>query len=495
MLSERPVHIGTDSLALVKKGTAILEHQKNKNEAKLREQNGALILGGATSHLHRDSPWKQRWKLMKDGDLWQGFSQSAAEKNPEAIKLTKVKGHATRKMVIDKEVRAEDRFGNNGSDQAADKGVFLQQPYVCKIARFYSEKHKRYKGLMKDVHHFIISTKKAEKELREAKKKEADPFDTKANKAITIPNKLLYDEGTTTFRCTMRYARMGECSTHKEYEDLKLIANFVSNIEWSTEWKEEGGITWIEFYLLYRIHSKKIEIDPLASDKPLLSDITTFKSRIRRVSTYCMKEEEEWVVSTSYSRENRLKKVAVDNKHAAIQGMPKIKACEAESILKMILTMKGATSKKQKAEHEQGFLKLQPRPLTYKGTARNWCTHLELREDWTANDLEIQSPTPRQMHLKYVICPACMEYTHTKEMKLKNQQHFSNLKCQACKATASSRKWLCECGGLWYKCAVHYRIQNSFNSFSSFPKRNYKRKCSERGLDLPFPEFRKRTSI
>ena len=73
---------------------------------------------------------------MKDGDLWQGFSQSAAEKNPEAIKLTKVKGHATRKMVIDKEVRAEDRFGNNGSDQAADKGVYLQQPYVCKIARF-----------------------------------------------------------------------------------------------------------------------------------------------------------------------------------------------------------------------------------------------------------------------------------------------------------------------------------------------------------------------
>ena len=66
MLSERPVHLGTDSLALVKKGTAILEHQQSRNEAKLKEQNGALILGGTTSHLHLDSPWKQNWKLVKD---------------------------------------------------------------------------------------------------------------------------------------------------------------------------------------------------------------------------------------------------------------------------------------------------------------------------------------------------------------------------------------------------------------------------------------------
>ena len=81
ILSERPVHVGTDSLALVKKGTVILEHQQQRNKTKLKEQDGTLILGGATSHLHRESPWKQRWQLMKDGDLWQVFYQSAAEKN------------------------------------------------------------------------------------------------------------------------------------------------------------------------------------------------------------------------------------------------------------------------------------------------------------------------------------------------------------------------------------------------------------------------------
>ena len=106
---------------------------------------------------------------------------------------------------------------------------------------------------------------------------------------MMIANTLQYDTGLSTFRCTMRYARRGECSTQREYEDLKLITYFISNVEWSTEWKEEGGITWIELYLLYRIHSRKIDVDPLASDKPLLNDIANFKSNIRRVSTFCIK--------------------------------------------------------------------------------------------------------------------------------------------------------------------------------------------------------------
>ena len=80
---------------------------------------------------------------MKDWDLWQMFSQSAEEKSPNSINLSKVKGHATAKMVIDEEVRADDRFGNNRSDEAADKGVFVQQPRLCKIAKFYAGKHKK----------------------------------------------------------------------------------------------------------------------------------------------------------------------------------------------------------------------------------------------------------------------------------------------------------------------------------------------------------------
>ena len=75
-------------------------------------------------------------------------------------------------MVINEEVRAEDRFGNNRSDEAADKGVFVQQPKLCKIAKFYAEKHKKYKEFVKCIQSFIISTKKAEKDLRDLAKKQ-----------------------------------------------------------------------------------------------------------------------------------------------------------------------------------------------------------------------------------------------------------------------------------------------------------------------------------
>ena len=113
-----------------------------------------------------------------------------------------------------------------------------------------------------------------------------------------------------------------------------------------------------------------------------------------------------------------------------------------------------------------------------------------MQDDWTIKGRVFNDDSIKQIPLKNVICPACMETTLTKDLKLKDKSIFSNIKCQACKAANSSRKWLCECGCLWYKCSVHFRISN-LSKIST--KRICKRKLSERGLDLPFPKFRKTT--
>ena len=81
MLRRKAVHIATDSLAQVRKGNTYLEHLRARNDTKLKEDDGTMILGGRTSHLHRKTPWKQRWSLMKDGDLWQQFGRIAEAKN------------------------------------------------------------------------------------------------------------------------------------------------------------------------------------------------------------------------------------------------------------------------------------------------------------------------------------------------------------------------------------------------------------------------------
>ena len=241
MLRGGTVHIGTDSLALVKKGTAYLEHLKARRDTRLKESDGALILGGKTSHLHRGTPWRQKWKLMKDGDLWHIFGVSAEAKSPEAVRLTKVKGHATKQMVIHKEVRADDRFGNDRSDQAAEKGVANEQPKLSRLAKFYAGKQKDYKQLMQKIQKFIVATKKADKDLRGRMKKEEDPFENKENLKVKVAKKLQYaNDMEQTFQCTMRYARREECTSDAEHRTLKGIVNFISNITWQKEYMEGG---------------------------------------------------------------------------------------------------------------------------------------------------------------------------------------------------------------------------------------------------------------
>ena len=344
---------------------------------------------------------------------------------------------------------------------------------------------------MGEVQRFIVHTKKAEKQLREQAKKQVDPFKNDEKKKVQIPKELQYAKGET-FRCKVRYPRRQECSNDEEHQGLKGIANFVSKIEWQNEWNEEGGITWLEMYVLFRTHSKKVVLDPLSNIKPLLQDVTKFKSQMRKIATRCINEEDEWVLRTCYGRQNRLKGAAIDNKHAGVQGMPKLTQTEAETIINAILAMKGATTSKHQEAHQQGTLSLLPRPLTYRGTAKGWCTRLYLEDDWTHDRTYVLDEIMNQRPLNHIMCPVCMEEMPTKTMKMKDQSNFSNLKCQACKSATTSRKWLCDCGCLWFKCSVHFRAK--YPQIQS-TKRVCKRKFSSRGVDLPFPKFRKRTNM
>ena len=99
MLPNKAVNIGSDSLATVRKGNATIEHQKQRSYTRLYDEEGRMMLGGKTSHLHRESPWKRTWQLSKDGDVWEQFHNIVAAKSPHAVRLTKVKGHATEQMV------------------------------------------------------------------------------------------------------------------------------------------------------------------------------------------------------------------------------------------------------------------------------------------------------------------------------------------------------------------------------------------------------------
>ena len=111
MIPEGGTQMGVDHSAVVGKGTKIITHQRKRAEATLRNQDGGLILGGTSTPLHRESPFKRRWHTMKDGDLWKMFQDFVKWKGPWSVWLSKVKGHATQEQVDNGEVRAEDKKG------------------------------------------------------------------------------------------------------------------------------------------------------------------------------------------------------------------------------------------------------------------------------------------------------------------------------------------------------------------------------------------------
>ena len=77
------------------------------------------VLRGVAALLSRNVP-RSPLPLVKDGDLLAMIKSMLRLRGFDTVKVSKVKGHATRAMVDNGEVRLEDLVGNNGADAAVD---------------------------------------------------------------------------------------------------------------------------------------------------------------------------------------------------------------------------------------------------------------------------------------------------------------------------------------------------------------------------------------
>ena len=166
-----PVHSGIDNQATVTMCNDITDHQRKRKEVRLENEQGAMIIGGMTSHLHRRSLSKRPWALTKNGDLWESIEDAVEEKGPNSVKVTKVKGHATNEMVAEGTVRKQDKEGNDISDTAADRGAEATDVIAAAVGFVFARRHKFYKMLMIRIQVSIIKVRRtAEKEEREEEK-------------------------------------------------------------------------------------------------------------------------------------------------------------------------------------------------------------------------------------------------------------------------------------------------------------------------------------
>ena len=145
---------------------------------------------------------------------------------------------------------------------------------------------------------------------------------------------------------------------------------------------------------------------------------------------------------------NRLLKVAVSNKQAAICGMPVVSAEDAEMIVQTILSMRGLSKKSHVESWRAGELHLKPKKLPMQGKVQAWRKVSGVGVIWHEAEPYYQDLNPNK--LSHIACPECGKMHETRQMKLRAAVGFSNISCRGCRKVSSSSLWQCRCQHPWH---------------------------------------------
>lgn len=248
-----------------------------------------------------------------------------------------------------------------------------------------------------------------------------------------------------------------------------------------------------------RKEKRMMEGDPLRKIPMLQHQIAEFKKAVRKVKRFSTKPEDEWTFETCYANGNRLKDAAIENRQAAIKGLPFLGEGDAEDVMRMMLALRGVSSKKQMEAWQQGSLKVVPQRIRMQKMAAGWTKAMSSKENWIEADEERQvakrqnlGAFEKEMPLTSITCPKCSSSQSPKGMRLLTKAGFSNILCRGCNAVTTSSIWKCRCRIPWIKCPRHEHV--STNVLKPNGRRIHKSRmgkgCDARGKDVPFPMIR-----
>ena len=121
-----------------------------------------------SNRTNTKNPFGKPWALQTDGDLWELAWEAILERGATSQQLRKVKGHATTEDIATGKTIEADKFGNDNSDEAADRGVqSLGGAGLVKLGNWTTRRHDKYKKFMGRIHKFIVAITNVEKEERE----------------------------------------------------------------------------------------------------------------------------------------------------------------------------------------------------------------------------------------------------------------------------------------------------------------------------------------
>ena len=140
-----------------------------------------------------------------------------------------------------------------------------------------------------------------------------------------------------------------------------------------------------------------------------------------------------------------------------ICGVPIIEDADASLITKAIMAMRGLYRNKHRLALKEGTLKLNAKPMSYKGNAMSWARHIRRFEEekriaqapYEDDEPEVEEP------FNYTRCPGCEHEQQTRRHKLKPKVGFSQFTCHRCRNVTTTAQWSFMCKAPWCKCDVH----------------------------------------
>ena len=163
-----------------------------------------------------------------------------------------------------------------------------------------------------------------------------------------------------------------------------------------------GGITWIEFYALYAIHAGnedeevKQKKDQLPQPTKLENQVVAFKKACKKVAEHTVKDDQAWRLATSTVMRNCPREAAVENRKAAIRGMPRISQEDGEQVITILMALRGPDKKKHPGEWKDGQLKVLPTNLNPHGSVQASRKAVRGGEKWNVPKLTTVTVPPLQ---------------------------------------------------------------------------------------------------
>ena len=237
------------------------------------------------------------------------------------------------------------------------------------------------------------------------------------------------------------------------------------------------------------------------------SQLAYFKKMCRKVNKHTVEEEEDWRLGTSKVMRNRLSDAGINNRQAAIRGMPEVSHEDGQKVMIILMALRGLEGKKRLEEWRAGLLKVNPKKLNLQGTVQAWRKAVQKGDRWLEEEQEEDTASEDQVRkgvrdvaaelrqkakLIDIHCPECEKAHRVANMKLVARTGgFSNVKCGSrwCGHTAPSSEWRCRCRRLWIKCPIHEHAVERITkvSRSDQPAKKHRR---ELGTNAPMPKKR-----